>query len=334
MRFHLFGLAHVPVAREWCGGRIAALVWNMAKMLKRHGQEVVLYGAAGTDAPCDEFVEIVGPETLRTEHRADDIASVTRESGASQIGLQTPSSRRSTSDDPSPAKWNWQEHADRPAWIEHRARGCLELKRRHRPGDVGLISCGAVQGFVAEECWAATEFIAGYPGVFHWSRVFPSAAWMHYQYGRLKQQNTLQTWDAVIPHFLDPSDFPFDPERKPAGYLLFLGRLSQAEGVDLAMQIARASGLPLVVAGQAEGGPQVPDWLSGLAAKMGNGVRLVGPVDHARRCELLAGAVALVNPVRWVEPFGMVNIEALCRCCLRLILRNMTRSTMPRATSA
>ena len=116
------------------------------------------------------------------------------------------------------------------------------------------------------------------------------------QYGRLNQQSALQSLDAVIPHFLDPSDFPFDPRRKPAGYLLFLGRLSQAKGVDLAIQIARASGLPLIVAGQAESGPQVPDWLSGLVAKMGNGVRLVGQVDHARRCELLAGAVALLNP--------------------------------------
>jgi hypothetical protein len=69
VRFHLFGLAHIPVAWERCCGRIAALVWNMAKMLKRHGQEVVLYGSAGTDAPCDEFVEIVGPETLRAECR-------------------------------------------------------------------------------------------------------------------------------------------------------------------------------------------------------------------------------------------------------------------------
>jgi glycosyltransferase involved in cell wall biosynthesis len=59
----------------------------------------------------------------------------------------------------------------------------------------------------------------------------------------------------------------------------------------------------------------VPDWLSGLAAKMGNGVRWVGQVDHARRCELLAGAVALVNPARQVEPFGMVNIESLAVGC-------------------
>ena len=135
MRFHLLGPAHIPVAWERCCGRIAALVWNMAKMLKRHGQEVVLYGSAGTDAPCDEFVEIVGPETLRTECRPGHIASVTTGSGALQIGLQTPSSRRSTSDDPSPAKWNWEQHAElarpaslagRPAWIEHRARGRLE----------------------------------------------------------------------------------------------------------------------------------------------------------------------------------------------------------------
>jgi hypothetical protein len=85
VRFHLFGLAHILIARERCCGRIAALVWNMAKMLKRHGQEVVLYGSAGTDAPCDELVEIVGPEALRE----------TTGSGALQIGLLTLSGRRS-----------------------------------------------------------------------------------------------------------------------------------------------------------------------------------------------------------------------------------------------
>lgn len=85
------------------------------------------------------------------------------------------------------------------------------------------------------------------------------------QYGRLNQQSALQSLDAVVPHFLDPSDFPFEPTRKPAGYLLFLGRLSQAKGVDLAIQIARASGLALVVAGQAESGPGVQDWDRGTS---------------------------------------------------------------------
>ena len=298
MRFHLFGLAHIPVMWDRCCCRLTTLVWNMARMLKRHGQEVVLYGSAGSDAPCAEFVEIVGPETLRTEYRPDD---------------------------PLPVKWNRQQRDDRPAWIEHRARGRLELKRRFVPGDVGLISCGAFQRFVAAECWAATEFIAGYPGVCHWSRVFPSAAWMYYQYGRLNQQSGLQSWDAVVPHFLDPSDFPFDPERKPAGYLLFLGRLSQAKGVDLAMQIARASGLPLVVAGQAESGPGVPDWLSGLAAQMGNGVRLVGQVDHARRCELLAGAAGFST----VFP-GRARRKLRRRAAFRVIVSRASTNTYRR----
>ena len=60
MRFHLFGPAHVPVMWDRCCCRITTLVWNMARMLKRHGQEVVLYGSAGSEAPYDEFVEIVG----------------------------------------------------------------------------------------------------------------------------------------------------------------------------------------------------------------------------------------------------------------------------------
>ena len=60
LRFHLFGPAHVPVMWDRCCCRITTLVWNMARMLKRHGQEVVLYGSAGSEAPYDEFVEIVG----------------------------------------------------------------------------------------------------------------------------------------------------------------------------------------------------------------------------------------------------------------------------------
>ena len=65
MRFHLLGLAHLPVKLGFPMCPFTPLVFNMAKMLMDAGHEVVLYGAHGSDAPCTEFVEVVSEATIR-----------------------------------------------------------------------------------------------------------------------------------------------------------------------------------------------------------------------------------------------------------------------------
>jgi len=252
----------------------------MAKMIQAAGHELILYGSAGSNAPCDEFVEIVSWDTMCNQYRPDDKSAV---------------------------KWNWEQREDSPEWTEHRTRGRLELQRRVRTGDIALISFGYFQRFVAETAYLPAEFICGYSGVFSEHKVFPSYAWMQYLYGVLGAETHPNWMDAVIPHYLDTGDFPFVPEKQD--YLLFLGRLNPVKGPDIAIDVAREAGIKLVIAGQAEDGNREPDFLKSKAKD--SDVEFVGAVDHGQRLELFKNARALIAPARWLEAFGMTSIEAL-----------------------
>jgi glycosyltransferase involved in cell wall biosynthesis len=112
--------------------------------------------------------------------------------------------------------------------------------------------------------------------------------------------------EAVVHHGLDASRFSTQPDR---GYLLFLGRYDRCKGPDLALDVAERAGLPLILAGK----PHEPGyWERELAPRLrGRWPREVGPVGGARKMSLLAGARALIFPIRWDEPFGLVMIEAM-----------------------
>jgi glycosyltransferase involved in cell wall biosynthesis len=109
----------------------------------------------------------------------------------------------------------------------------------------------------------------------------------------------------VIPHGIDILAFPFSP----AGgeHLLFLGRMLPDKGPLEAIRVARAAGRPIVLAG-----PLVEGFDVGLDAEVdGERVRYLGRVDHATRNRLLGEAAALLFPLRYAEPFGLVMIEAM-----------------------
>jgi glycosyltransferase involved in cell wall biosynthesis len=109
---------------------------------------------------------------------------------------------------------------------------------------------------------------------------------------------------AVVPHGIDTAAFPFSAEQ--GEYLLFLGRMIEDKGPREAIAIARELDIPLVMAGAAG------DYFTAQVAPLVVGsVSYVGVVDAARRNELLAGAAALLFPVTYPEPFGLVMIEAM-----------------------
>ena len=101
------------------------------------------------------------------------------------------------------------------------------------------------------------------------------------------------------------------PSFEPGSYLAFLGRLTKEKGPEAAIRIARAAGLPLRIAAK------VPRAEAGyfrekLAPQIdGDFVRLVGEVDDTTKHGFLAGALALLFPIDWPEPFGLVMIEAM-----------------------
>jgi glycosyltransferase involved in cell wall biosynthesis len=109
----------------------------------------------------------------------------------------------------------------------------------------------------------------------------------------------------LIPHGIETDAFPFGTAR--GDYLLFLGRMIADKGPAKAIEIARRANMPLVLAGPAEDGFE--ETVAPLID--GSEIRYVGRVDPPERDRLLAGAAALLYPLLYPEPFGLVPIEAM-----------------------
>jgi glycosyltransferase involved in cell wall biosynthesis len=112
---------------------------------------------------------------------------------------------------------------------------------------------------------------------------------------------------ATIHHGIDTSAFSL--HSSPGGYLLFFGRIHPDKGTAEAIDVADASGLPLVIAGivqdQAYYDQRVAPRLDGAR------ISFVGPVSAGERSALLGGAHALLHPIGFDEPFGYSVVEAM-----------------------
>jgi glycosyltransferase involved in cell wall biosynthesis len=117
-------------------------------------------------------------------------------------------------------------------------------------------------------------------------------------------------WIANCPNALDLSVYPF---RRIAGgeYLLFLGRMSPDKGAHRALAVALETGLPLKIAAKCREPLEIRYFDEFIRPHLGDGIEYVGEVGHADKVELLMGARALINPIDWEEPFGLVVIEAM-----------------------
>lgn len=109
----------------------------------------------------------------------------------------------------------------------------------------------------------------------------------------------------LIPHGIETDSFPFGEEA--SDYLLFLGRMIEDKGPREAVEIARAAGMPLILAGPREEG--FDERIAPLLK--GEDVSYLGRVEPPERDRLLSRAAALLYPLRYPEPFGLVPIEAM-----------------------
>jgi glycosyltransferase involved in cell wall biosynthesis len=113
----------------------------------------------------------------------------------------------------------------------------------------------------------------------------------------------------AIPNPIAVDSWPF--QRSDDGYLLWIGRMTPEKGPHRAIEIARAAGQDLILAGVVQPG-QRSFFERHIEPHIdGRRVRFVGEVGGARKKNLFAGARALLVPIRWPEPYGMVIIEAL-----------------------
>jgi glycosyltransferase involved in cell wall biosynthesis len=116
-------------------------------------------------------------------------------------------------------------------------------------------------------------------------------------------------WVATVPHGL-PADL-LQPQPTKPRYLAFLGRISPEKRVDRAIAIARRCHLPLKIAAKVDRVDQdyFDEAIKPLLATAD--VEFIGEISDAQKPEFLSGAIALLVPIDWPEPFGLVMIEAM-----------------------
>lgn len=274
-RFHLLGLAHLPTHREYSPCAYTQKVIKLAHMLKNLGHTVFFYGGEGSEVVCDDFVQVVSAADRHACYGDYD--------------------------------WNSQFFRHNGKDMAHQIfnrNAIAAIRQCSQPGDFLLCTMGNYQKPIADalpDLWVVEPGI-GYEGVFSRYRAFESYAWMHFIYGLTRQHNG-SWYDAVIPNYFDPNDFPFRAEKRD--YALFIGRLVNRKGIAVAVQVTRELGIPLIIAGQGS----LQNANEGLNIQDPH-VTHLGAVGPTQRAVLMGKARLAFAPTYYIEPFGGVAVEA------------------------
>jgi glycosyltransferase involved in cell wall biosynthesis len=100
-------------------------------------------------------------------------------------------------------------------------------------------------------------------------------------------------------------------QTKKSAYLSFLGRIAPVKGIHNAIEIAQRSGIPLKIAGEVQ--PLFRDYFESCVKPHIDGkfIEYVGEADLAMKNELLGNSMAMLFPIEWDEPFGLVMVESM-----------------------
>jgi glycosyltransferase involved in cell wall biosynthesis len=113
----------------------------------------------------------------------------------------------------------------------------------------------------------------------------------------------------VIHHGIDLAGYELRENKQE--YLSFIGRIAPVKGTHLAIDVALKAGIPLKIAGEVQ--PAFQDYFdTQIKPKVdGKFIEYIGEADLAAKNELLGNSMAMLFPIQWDEPFGLVMIEAM-----------------------
>ncbi len=131
-------------------------------------------------------------------------------------------------------------------------------------------------------------------------------------------------WQATVHHGLPEDRYRF--QEGPGKYLAFLGRVSHEKRLDDAIAIAHGSGLPLKIAAKVDKADREYFEMVIKPLMRRSGAEFIGEIGESEKQEFLGNALALLFPIDWPEPFGLVMIEALA-CGTPVIAR--ARGSVP-----
>lgn len=116
---------------------------------------------------------------------------------------------------------------------------------------------------------------------------------------------------ATVYNGIDTDSHRFYPEPQQPPYLAFLGRMSPEKGPHIAIEVAKRAGIPLKMAGKVDA-VDVEYFESQVKPHIdGKQIEFLGEANHFEKNQLLGGALAMLFPIAWREPFGLVMVESM-----------------------
>lgn len=277
MKFHCLGIPHTVTSPEYIACAYTQKLTKFCSMMTNRGHEIIHYGHEDSKVNCSEHVDVITNFNLEKAYGNHDW-------------------KRNF------FKYDITDHAY-TTFYENAIR---EIGIRKTANDFILPFWGAG---VKPVCDAHPDLICVEPGIGYatgsWSRwkIYESYAIYHAAGGLESVGLCNQDWyHAVIPNFFNPDDFEYSAKKQD--YFLYLGRVYEGKGVEIAVQVTKAIGAKLIIAGQGSlldmGYTEIPEH-----------VTEIGYADTITRRNLMKNAKAAFVPSLYNEPFGGVQIECL-----------------------
>jgi glycosyltransferase involved in cell wall biosynthesis len=294
MKIYIVAIPHTIASEEYSTCAFTQKSLKLSKMMHDRGHEVVFMGTEGSTPECTEFVTVSSEAAFRKVY--------------GKAGTHF---------------YDIGNEGAKGAYLEQFHRNTRQALAKRVGKPLTEIICvpwgtGSIEGVkdVMSACSAVhlatkdskfnRQFVVesgiGYPHTFSRYRVWESYAWMHFHWGRENRAAGNGWMEAVIPNSFDMSQFTFRGKDHRKDHLLYFGRLIDAKGVRLAIEVAKACGRKIKIVGQ---GDPIPFMIGQ------DHVEYLPPVGPKGRDELMGEAAALMCPTYYLEPFGGVAVEAL-----------------------
>lgn len=276
-RIHVLGVPHTITNDDFSACAFTQKVLKFCKMMAGRGHTIFHYGHEDSDTLADENISVITNKKWQQVYGTHDYKSKL-------------------------FKFNIQDEAYQTFY----RNAIVEICKRKQPNDIILPFWGVG---VKPICDAHPDLITIEPGIGYSKsssiggpfRIFESYAIYHAYCSSDCVNGKMSYYDIVIPNYFDVDQFEYKEEK--GDYFLYLGRVCHSKGVHIAIDVCKAAGVTLKVAGQLDNFYEKYEWP--------DHVQFVGYAGVEERKELMKNAKGSFLLSQYLEPFGGVQVENL-----------------------